>query len=249
MTRHALVIAWTLVLVSCVQSHDDAVQEVGGESCYTCHTRDYAATVAPAAGGHAANGFPTACANCHRTTGWQPALGLHPDAVDEQLDFSIKDGPHVGIKCLVCHDLESTKPSKNGGNTNCVQCHANTQALQTSHVGAVGAQGQVYAYTPEVPNFCLSCHPNGRAHKHIFPKPHRSADQCNECHDRSAGPDTKGANVSCINSGCHPLDSSGAPSSHREGHTGNRYTTAKGSMMPGPKSFCLQCHATGGTGG
>jgi hypothetical protein len=222
------------LLAACTQSHSAQVVEIQAESCVTCHTIDYDTAIAPP---HAPSGFPTTCADCHRTTDWQPALGgLHPEPM-----FAVASGPHGGIKCLACHDLDIVAPSKAGANTNCIQCHPDSRNQADSHSGVRGPQNQTYAYNATAPNFCLTCHPAGRASKHPndrFPRtgPHSRA--CTTCHDRNAGPDTGGANTTCLNSGCHSLGQEDGE--HREV---GQYSSARGDGSN--RHFCLVCHPTG----
>ena len=117
MTRFAVLIAF--MLGACMQSHPAGQQELAGKDCYTCHTSDYAATTSPV---HRDSPqiFSTVCASCHLTLHWKPALeGLHNEA------FIIAQGPHAPIACQGCHDLAGALPSKQGANTNCIQCHPN----------------------------------------------------------------------------------------------------------------------------
>jgi len=221
-----------LALVSaCMQSHSADVVEITQESCVACHTLDYEASSVPP---HMTSGFPTTCADCHRTTDWQPALGgLHPEP-----KFAVTSGPHDGAKCLVCHDLDSPAPSTAGADTDCVQCHPDSRGLRDGHVGALGPQGQTYAYTAEPRNFCLTCHPKGSAYKHRFVRKGEHARPCTSCHDRSAGPDTGGANVTCLNSGCHSLGEE-----DREHREQGGYASKRGDGSN--RHFCLDCHPTG----
>jgi hypothetical protein len=235
MTRMLIVV---LALVAgCMQSHPDQIVEITQESCATCHTTEYDATSVPP---HTTAGFPTTCGDCHRTTDWHPALGgLHPEP-----KFAVTSGPHGGVKCLVCHDLDSPAPSTAGADTNCIQCHPDSRDQRDSHVGTLGPQGQPYAYSEAVPNFCLTCHPTGRANKHPdkkFPRTGPHNRPCTTCHDRSAGPDAAGANTTCLNSGCHSLGEEDRQ--HREE---NGYTSRRGDGSN--RHFCLECHPTGGGG-
>lgn len=233
MTGRAQVLMITIA-TACTQSHSGQVVEIRNEACVTCHQIEFDATSAPV---HETSGFPTTCADCHRTTDWQPALGgLHPDPA-----FPIAAGPHGEIKCLTCHDLDVAAPSAAGANTDCVQCHADSKYQRDSHAGARGPQGQAYAYTPEVRNFCLSCHPQGRANKHPDDRFPRNGDHntaCVNCHDRSVGPDTDGGNTTCLSGGCHSL--SREDSHHREE---NGYAAKRGDGSN--RHFCLECHPRG----
>ena len=105
MTRLAIVIA-LMPLGACFQYHPQGQQELSGQDCYTCHTSDYEATAAPVHRDAPQIYSTTTCANCHRMTGWQPALeGLHNDT------FIIAQGAHANIACQGCHDLSTALPS------------------------------------------------------------------------------------------------------------------------------------------
>jgi len=227
-----------LALISaCMQSHSAQAVEIRQEDCVTCHTLDYEASSLPP---HAPSGFPTTCADCHRTSDWQPALGgLHPEP-----PFAVTSGPHGGVKCLACHDLDILAPSTAGANTNCIQCHPDSKGQRNSHpAGTRGPQGQTYAYTADVPNFCLTCHPAGRANKHPkdrFPLTGNHNRACTTCHDPNIQPNNA-ANTTCLNSGCHSLGEEDRQ--HREER---RYPTTRGDGSN--RHFCLACHPSGGGG-
>lgn len=240
-------LAVLLVLGSCLQSHDDSRVQVRQEDCVTCHLVDYDGTTepphtaAPTATGTVE--FPKTCADCHKTTSWKPALGgLHPPPPQ----FPIANGaPHVDIACLTCHvDLNTTAVA--GANTDCVQCHPDDRTQRDSHAGVKSPQGASYAYTPDVRNFCLTCHPAGLAKKHPrdqFPLTGPHDAPCLECHDRASGlPDMDGMNTTCIASGCHSL--SEEDRHHRE-EGGTRYTQLRGDGSN--RHFCLdsRCHPDG----
>lgn len=235
MTRLAFVIA-LMPLAACFASHPSGQQELASKDCYTCHTTDYTTTTAPV---HrdTPQVFSTTCANCHRTAGWQPALeGLHSDV------FIIAQGPHSPIACLDCHDLASAQPSKLGANTNCIRCHPDDTNQEEVHVGLTSVANVPYAYQASAPNFCLQCHPAGTADKHpdnLFARRGEHAVPCAQCHDRTAGPDTKGANVTCVESRCHHT-ASDVETHAPEPHSGARYIAAKGDGTS--RNFCHQCH-------
>lgn len=183
-----------LLLSACFEKHDAGVTPLRQGECYTCHVSEYEATTAPV---HAGS-YPTTCVDCHRTSGWQPALdGRHPDE-----RFPRTNGHATG--CLECHDLDLGASSVGGANTNCIRCHPNTATLARDHDGALGVDSQPYRYREDVPNFCLSCHPSGTAlhHDDFFPRNHGDAKGvCTNCHIRELGPDNQ--NVTCKNAGCH----------------------------------------------
>lgn len=233
MTRFAIVIA-LLPLGACFQSHPSGQQQFSGQDCYSCHTVEYEATAAPV---HRdmPQVFSTACANCHRQTDWKPALeGLHSDT------FIIAQGPHAQIGCQSCHDLNIAQPSKLGANTNCIQCHPDDMPLTMQHVGVLLFVDKPYAYDAGVPNFCLECHPVGLRELHpnkAFELQNNHAVPCGECHDRTAGPDDKGANVTCVEARCHHTVKA---TDDTDGHTGGDYRRSKGTGTD--RTFCHDCH-------
>ncbi|HEU4731301.1 MAG TPA: hypothetical protein VFT22_25580 [Kofleriaceae bacterium] len=234
MIRISLVIALAH-LAGCFQSHASDQQELAGTDCYGCHQRDYTQTTRPV---HrdTPDVFSTSCASCHRTIGWQPALeGRHGDT------FVIAEGPHAPFGCLECHDLASQQPSKAGANTNCIQCHPDDAHQAETHVGVTTVTNAPYRYEATVPNFCLQCHPDGTSDAHpdaLFARVGVHAVPCGDCHDRSAGSDKRGANVTCVESRCHHTvkDTDGT-----EGHVSADYQTARGDGTS--RNFCHQCHS------
>jgi hypothetical protein len=232
MTRYVLI---ACMLAACFQSHPSGQREVAGEDCYGCHATDYAATTAPV---HrdAPQVFSTACTGCHIQVSWKPALeGKHSDL------FAIADGPHAPTACLGCHDLATAKPSKQGANTNCLQCHPNDAKQIDSHADIEAEIGRPYAYLASVPNFCLDCHPAGTADVHpekrfALTKDHAVA--CADCHDRAAGKDKGGANVTCVESRCHHTLRA---TDGTEGHEDGDYQKARGNGSS--RNFCHNCHS------
>ena len=233
MTRLAIVIA-LMTLGACFQSHPQGQQELSGQDCYTCHTSNYEATAAPVHRDAPAT-YSTSCANCHSMTGWQPALeGLHNEM------FVITQGAHANIACQGCHDLSTGLPSKLGANTNCIQCHPDNMPLTTQHVGVTLFVNQPYVYQPTVPNFCVQCHPTGLGEQHPEPAFARTGNHavvCGDCHDRTRGPDTKGKNVTCIESRCHHTVRA---TDGTNGHEGGDYDKIRGSGTD--PTFCHKCH-------
>ena len=200
--------------------------------CGVCHAADY--VPAPAIVSHLANVADAHCNDCHADTAWSPALeGPHPDAL-----FPL-DAPH-DYACLDCHDLSTGKPAKL--NPDCVGCHdgAHEKALAAVRHKDVPQ----YVFDDQDPSFCLSCHPDGQtkiAHpEELFPistGPHHYA--CIDCHDRTLGPSTNGANVNCV--GCHDGAHTEALAAVRHADTPQYYYDAKS------PSFCRACHPDGQT--
>jgi hypothetical protein len=168
-------------------------------------------------------------------TSWQPALeGAHREA------FVIAQGDHAQIPCQRCHDLDSPLSSKLGANTNCLGCHPDEPALTAGHVGVTLFAGSPYTYRRDVPNFCLECHPAGIQALHPDNQFARKADHavvCSACHDRTAGPDTKGENVTCVESRCHHTLRA---TDDTDGHKDGDYDKARGRGTS--RNFCHECH-------
>ena len=219
MTRAILPMTMLLTVLgvaSCFRDHPMTDTAVRGEECVTCHLPDYAATTQPV---HAGN-YPQTCADCHVTTYWQPALdGNHPED-----KFPIAKGAHTGIACMSCHDLDLGASSAAGANTNCIQCHHQSD-MDPQHGGVSG-----YHYDTSQPHFCLACHPDGMGGKHpeskfpITSGPHRGI-ACGDCHKASLGTPDSIDNTDCVT--CH------TDAHHRD---------------PSKPHDCLRCHPNGYAG-
>lgn len=252
-------LACLAALVGCFESHSNQLQELRGTDCAVCHTIEYDATSQPP---HAATGFPTTCADCHRSSDWQPALGgLHPaprtflTATGDNETFLL-EGVHDNLACLGCHDLDVPRPSGSpprGFDTNCIQCHPNDAYQRDAHVGIVSATNEPYQYRADIPSFCRACHPQGTASKHpntVFPRAGNHNVACASCHLRADGPDTDGTNTSCIEAGCHHT-LSWSDGKHDDIDDRVQYTNARNAPPTGnitPKNFCRLCHRGGGGG-
>ena len=129
--------------VACSACHADGVYVGKSTVCESCHLTDYQNTTNP---GHTSAGFPTNCASCHNTNGWQGASFDH-----DALFFPIYSGAHRGrwSSCATCH----TSPTNYSVFT-CLTCHERTET-DGHHEGESG-----YAYDSQL---CYSCHRNGRA--------------------------------------------------------------------------------------
>jgi hypothetical protein len=129
--------------VPCAQCHTGGYAETPAD-CHACHAADYGGTSDPA---HAAAGFPTTCATCHTTAGWDGARMPDHDAAY----FPIYSGRHQGrwTRCTDCHAQPSSFSV-----FSCLSCHGPVETA--SHHGGVAG----YAYDS---NLCLQCHPRGQA--------------------------------------------------------------------------------------
>ncbi len=118
--------------------------------CVGCHQADYNSSPFP---GHGA--FSTTCQDCHSTVAWTPAMaGIHPNDL-----FPIQDGAHRRVECLSCHNADLGSPVE-GMNTDCVGCHEGEHTR--SRMDEKHREVRNYPAGPAAPNFCLSCHPNGK---------------------------------------------------------------------------------------
>jgi Cytochrome c7 and related cytochrome c/Doubled CXXCH motif (Paired_CXXCH_1) len=136
--------------VVCAGCHmgDPPKYEGTGNTCVSCHRMDYDRSPFP---GHAS--FATTCQDCHMTTGWTPASGGHPES-----RFPIKSGKHTNVACATCHNAALAPAAKD--NIDCVGCHEHRR----SKMDEVHHEESKYPKGDAPPEFCLSCHPDGRKH-------------------------------------------------------------------------------------
>lgn len=148
-------------IAACTDCHrrtEDRVYSAVPAECIACHEDEYRAPGTHP--DHVAAGYSRACAECHRTTGWSPAIldpsstgrtsmGLRAPARHE-LRFPIARGPHRGAPCASCHE-DAQFPAA----VRCDGCHAHgPSALRRQHRSAVPASDG---------RACLGCHPGGAA--------------------------------------------------------------------------------------
>ena len=129
--------------------------------CFACHAQDYRSpNVHPrhtgVPGDPSQAPFPRDCAQCHRPTGWSPAVisksasfalgqGLTSRRAHD-VRFPISFGKHRSAGCGGCHESLS-RPRI----VRCDGCHAHSAArIKRQHRRVHGAQGS-----------CLGCHPGG----------------------------------------------------------------------------------------
>lgn len=153
---------------SCHQRRTDMTFTDAPANCYACHADQYRRqdihprhTGTP--GDPTRPPFPTDCAQCHRASGWAPAV-VDPEALrvelataglrapdSHELRFPLRSGAHRGLPCVSCH-ADETRPELVG----CIGCHTHgpTQ-LRAQHRTPLpaGTDGRA----------CLSCHPGGAA--------------------------------------------------------------------------------------
>ena len=156
------------LLADCTECHQRAGErQFSGvpTSCYSCHSDAYRRTdIHPIHAGSATTApFPRDCSQCHRTTGWSPAVvdpatlprrdGLSRDALsreDHDRRFPISYGIHRGAACDSCHVSDMARRA-----VRCTGCHVhNPLRLRAIHGARIGS--------PETVR-CVACHPGGVA--------------------------------------------------------------------------------------
>jgi len=255
MNRSALAL-WSLVFVAaCLESHNGTNQVVRNSDCYNCHVPEYVATGGPAFPDpvpmhtDASKGCSKDCIQCHTTATWVNQLGgcVHPEA---NFPLSTQNTKHTNLKCIDCHSdaitVATGATSVKGANTDCIACHPNDSAQKQNHIGVVydagTLVGQPYAYSTTDHRFCLDCHPKGLAVGHgpgnPFTLPHHGS-TCAQCHDTASGlGHAKGADVTCVGSGCHRTHND--PPSGTGVHVGSGIS---------PSCIMSGCHPNGRGGG
>ncbi|ACL66187.1 cytochrome c family protein [Anaeromyxobacter dehalogenans 2CP-1] len=138
-------------LVACESCHGDRRDRAFARPtsrCIACHEADWArAGSAAAAVNHDLAGFPQDCRGCHGAWRFSPAgLPAHETC------FSIKSGPHAGIRCKDCHAsfpaVDYAQPFTCATDTaDCLRCHGNVAG---EHDGVAGFQ--------LVNRKCYECH-------------------------------------------------------------------------------------------
>jgi hypothetical protein len=126
-------------LLPCEECHGDRRDRAFARQvspCLGCHQADFLRT-ATAAVDHAAAGFPPDCRGCHGAWSFAPAAFPAHEAC-----FSIRSGPHAGIRCRECHTtipaIVAGQPlACASGTADCLRCHGNVDA---AHAGVPGYQ-------------------------------------------------------------------------------------------------------------
>ena len=127
--------------------------------CFACHEDDYRATTThPIHTGTATSEpFPRDCSQCHRPSGWSPAIvditvlagrDSLTSATEHDSRFPLSYGLHRGASCESCHMSASARRA-----VRCTGCHAHNPARLRAIHGAklVSFNGRA----------CLACHRNG----------------------------------------------------------------------------------------
>ena len=146
-------------VLDCTQCHrrtgERAFSDVPSD-CYACHrTEFHAATIHPIHDGTGGSApFSRDCGQCHRTSGWQPAIAP-PTAMarsatrlaEHDAKFTLTTGSHRTAECAACH-LDARRAQL----VRCDGCHASA-ALRTQHRMPIARSTAA----------CLGCHPRGAA--------------------------------------------------------------------------------------
>ncbi len=119
--------------ISCQSCHTVGYVNTSSD-CYSCHSKDFAATTVP---NHVTQGFPHDCSQCHSTTNWSGA------AFDHTTTGFTLTGAHATVTCQSCHSAGYTNTP-----SDCYSCHSNdfTATTNPNHV----SQG--------FPHDCSQCH-------------------------------------------------------------------------------------------
>ncbi len=191
--------------ISCQSCHTVGYVNTSSD-CYSCHSKDFAATTVP---NHVTQGFPHDCSQCHSTTNWSGA------AFDHTTTGFTLTGAHATVTCQSCHSAGYTNTSSDcyschsndfakttdpnhatqGFSHDCSQCHSTTNwgdanfnhsitgfALTGAHATVTCQSCHSAGYT-NTPSDCYSCHSNDFA-KTTDPN-HATqgfSHDCSQCH-------------------------------------------------------------------
>lgn len=253
---------------SCEQCHvqQQKHQYVGlSIECYSCHKKDYQATVAPA---HVASGISTECASCHsvQATTWGGSF-------DHAQTGFILAGAHAQASCGDCHTANRFRETPRecyschqsnyaatrnpphvaaGFGTTCGQCHSastSTWGGSFNHAQTGFALNGVHGATT-----CVSCHAGGRFKG--------TPTDCYGCHQGDFTATTNPAHVAagfptaCVN--CHSASAASWSSTFAHAQTGFALTGAHatatcaschaGNRFKGTPTDCYACHQQDYTG-
>jgi hypothetical protein len=213
-------------------------------ACYSCHKKDYVATVAPP---HAATGIGTDCVNCH-----SPQAFVWGGKFNHAQTGFFLLGPHALAPCNACHtanrfrgtphDCYSCHQKEYAGTTNpahasagfgtqCENCHSASSAnwggsFNHAQTGfpLTGAHSAVA---------CITCHPGGRFAG--------TPTACYSCHQADYTGTTNpshtaaGFATTCVD--CHSSTAISWSASYDHSGTGFALTGAHRTVA------CLNCHA------
>lgn len=123
--------------------------------CYACHRAEYhASSLHPVHDGSSGSApFSRHCGQCHRTSGWSPAIAAPRvlsgaiARLDHEAVFALTTGSHRAAACTACHP-----DPRRARLVRCDGCHPDT-ALRAQHRAPVSRSAAA----------CLGCHPRGVA--------------------------------------------------------------------------------------
>ncbi len=217
--------------LSCNQCHSGGTFTGLSTDCYSCHSSDFSG-----APDHLAQNYPHDCTQCHKTTGWTPAVVDHSS-------FPLTAG-HSGLSCNQCH----SGGTYTGQSTACYSCHSANFQTAPDHVA------QNYSHD------CSRCHNTSDWSQAVvdhsfFPlTAGHSGLTCNQCH---SGGTYTGLSQDCYS--CHQSDFQAAPDHANLGFP-HDCTACHSSTAWTPASFqhdfplrgdhnvsCATCHDSGST--
>jgi hypothetical protein len=111
--------------LACASCHAGGRYAGTPQDCYGCHLANFESAKNP---DHMKLGFPTSCAACHTTTGWQGAK------FDHNLTRFALSGAHASVGCKSCHMSENYSAVS----SSCASCHlqAYNGTKSPNHVAA-----------------------------------------------------------------------------------------------------------------
>ncbi len=224
--------------VACASCHAAGYTNTPAD-CYSCHSKDFAATTDP---NHVTQGFPHDCTQCHSTVNWSSATFDHSTT-----GFALT-GAHISVTCASCHTSGYTNTSPA-----CYSCH------QSNYQAASNPSHTALALSTD----CSSCHttdpgwPNAKfpihSNYYVITGAH-SALTCDNCHNGNYNT----APATCY--GCHtndynntsnpPHKSAGYPTDCTQCHTQTAWTpstfnhTTYFPLTGSHNVSCATCHIT-----
>jgi hypothetical protein len=249
--------------LDCASCHKDRVFTAANAACITCHRQDYDRTTAP---NHAAAGFSTECAQCHRVSDSTfsqtrfdhnqsfPLVGLH--AV-QNCSACHTNGRYQGTPrtCIGCHrtDYERTTNPNHaaaGFSTGCESCHRATDPVWKGAAGSVNHAAFFPLVGQHATAGCVTCHANSR-----YQGTPRTCIGCHRAdYDRTTSPNHAAAGYSTDCESCHrDTDASfrGAAVNHNaffpllgRHSTTNCAACHAGNVYKGTPRACYPCHRT-----
>ncbi|MGH2898243.1 MAG: cytochrome c3 family protein, partial [Solirubrobacteraceae bacterium] len=161
--------------LDCAQCHRRAAERAFSDvplDCYACHrTEFHAATIHPIHDGTGGSApLSRDCGQCHRPTGWQPALAP-PETTARSpmrsIPRSIPRSISRSTMQLAEHDAKFTLTTGSHRSAECASCHPDARRAQL--VRCDGCHGGAALRTQHRMPFarstaaCLGCHPRGAA--------------------------------------------------------------------------------------